>query len=137
MPLEELFFGFRGRIGRTSFWCASLSVCAVSLLLVFVIRVWFPPDPNGQWHLAAITLLSILELPLCWANLAIQVKRWHDRNRSGWWVLINLVPFFGWIWALVENGFLAGNVATNQFGQSPQEIRAIEDLRAITAKPNQ
>jgi uncharacterized membrane protein YhaH (DUF805 family) len=135
MPLGQLFFGFHGRIGRLLFWGASLLVCAVSISLWFVIHVWFPSEPNGRPDPAVIALLAILQLPLCWANLAIQVKRWHDRNLSGWWVFINLVPFVGWIWALVENGFLAGNIAANRFGPSPQDIRASADIRAMTASP--
>ena len=49
-------------------------------------------------------------------SLAIQVKRWHDRNKSGWWVLIGLIPLIGGIWALIETGFLAGDDGENRFG---------------------
>lgn len=48
--------------------------------------------------------------------LAVQVKRWHNRNKSGWWVLINCVPLIGAIWVFVEAGPLAGDQASNNFG---------------------
>jgi uncharacterized membrane protein YhaH (DUF805 family) len=80
---------------------------------------------------------------LMWIWLATSVKRLHDRNRSGWWI----VPFFvlpsfsghiqGWlgesiftfpiglavfilcIWGFIEMGFLRGSFSSNRFGPSP------------------
>lgn len=54
-----------------------------------------------------------------WPYLAIAIKRWHDRDKSGWWVLIGLVPLIGPIWAIVETGFLPGTDGPNQFGADP------------------
>ena len=51
--------------------------------------------------------------------LAVSVKRWHDRDKSGWWVLLNLLPVIGWLWALIDNGFLRGSVGPNRFGEDP------------------
>ena len=70
---------------------------------------------GNETAISVITL--IFYIPLMWVSLAVQVKRWHDRNKSGWWVLIGLVPVIGGIWALIENGFLAGDEAENRFGQ--------------------
>ena len=36
-----------------------------------------------------------------WITLAVQVKRWHDLSKSGWWALINLIPVVGAIWVIV------------------------------------
>ncbi|OAD23398.1 membrane protein containing DUF805 [Candidatus Thiomargarita nelsonii] len=66
-----------------------------------------------------IFLNIIAPLILLWPGLATQVKRWHDRNKSGWWVLINLIPIIGWIWALIEVGFLPGTKGNNRFGSDP------------------
>ena len=35
-----------------------------------------------------------------WPMIAVQVKRWHHRDKTGWWVLISLVPVIGLIWSL-------------------------------------
>ena len=51
-----------------------------------------------------------------WSHFVINVKRWHDRDKSGWWVLIGLIPLIGAIWALVELGFLKGTYGKNRFG---------------------
>lgn len=68
----------------------------------------------------------IVNLLLVWPALAISVKRWHDRGKSGWWVLLNLVPVVGWLWALIENGFLRGTDGPNRYGPDPlaDELRA-------------
>jgi uncharacterized membrane protein YhaH (DUF805 family) len=52
-------------------------------------------------------------------GLAISIKQWHDRGKSGWWVLIGLIPFIGAIWALIETGFLEGDPGDNQYGPNP------------------
>jgi len=56
---------------------------------------------------------------LMWPALAIQVKRWHDVNKSGYWVLINFVPLIGSVWAFLELGFLSGSPSNNNYGNAP------------------
>jgi uncharacterized membrane protein YhaH (DUF805 family) len=48
--------------------------------------------------------------------ILVDIKRWHDRDKSGWWMLITLVPIIGAIWLLIELGFLKGTPGPNQFG---------------------
>jgi uncharacterized membrane protein YhaH (DUF805 family) len=54
---------------------------------------------------------------LLWISLAITVKRFHDRDKSGWWALINLLPVIGQIWILIECGFLKGTEEDNRYGE--------------------
>jgi uncharacterized membrane protein YhaH (DUF805 family) len=44
---------------------------------------------------------------------------WHDRNKSGWWVLIAFVPVIGGLWYLIECGFLPGTTGANNYGADP------------------
>lgn len=50
---------------------------------------------------------------------ALQIKRWHDRDKSGLWMLIVFVPFIGVLWSLIELGFLRGSAGRNRFGPDP------------------
>jgi uncharacterized membrane protein YhaH (DUF805 family) len=59
---------------------------------------------------------------LIWPALALQVKRWHDRDKSGWWVLIAFIPIIGAFWVLIECGFLDGTPGPNRFGPSPKGV---------------
>jgi len=58
----------------------------------------------------------LVDLLLFWPTLVISVKRWHDRGKSGWWVLVALVPVIGWLWVLFENGLLRGDGGANRYG---------------------
>jgi uncharacterized membrane protein YhaH (DUF805 family) len=57
-------------------------------------------------------------LIIAWPAIAISIKRWHDRDKAGWWLLILFVPVVG-IWNLIECGFLPGTPAANRFGPDP------------------
>jgi uncharacterized membrane protein YhaH (DUF805 family) len=52
-------------------------------------------------------------------SIAVAVKRYHDRNKSGWWVLIVFVPVIGGLWYLIECGFLRGTPGPNNYGPDP------------------
>jgi len=57
-----------------------------------------------------------------WASLALTVKRWHDRGKSGAWALLGLIPIVGWTWQGIKCGFLEGTLGPNRFGPSPRGI---------------
>ena len=58
----------------------------------------------------------VIVLAAVWIGLAVGVKRYHDRGKSGWWVLIALVPVIGGLWYLIECGFLRGTIGPNAYG---------------------
>jgi uncharacterized membrane protein YhaH (DUF805 family) len=66
------------------------------------------------------TVMLVVTLILIWPALAIQAKRWHDVDKSAWWILIGLVPLVGGLVALVFNGFVAGTPAANRFGAATE-----------------
>lgn len=55
-------------------------------------------------------------LLMLWPTIAICVKRFHDRNKSGWWALIMLIPYIGFLWVIIECGLLPGTSGLNKFG---------------------
>ena len=71
----------------------------------------------GESSEATIDVFFLLiSIPFIWINLAMSVKRWHDRNKSSWWVLINAIPYIGGIWTFIECGCLRGTVGDNHYG---------------------
>lgn len=112
----QLFFSTRGRISRRTFWgygCfALLGLAVVGMALLNIAGV------------SAERAENLVNLLLAWPAIALSAKRWHDRNHSGWWVLVNLVPVVGTLWALVANGFLRGTAGGNRFGEDPLQARA-------------
>ena len=111
MPPACLYFDLRGRLSRRQFWLhgvlALVGVALAAHALLGIARV--PPQ-------TADVLVNLL---LLWPALAVSVKRWHDRDKSGWWVLLNLLPLAGWLWALVDNGFVRGTRGPNRYGEDP------------------
>lgn len=64
-------------------------------------------------------LMLVIMVPLIWIGLALQVKRWHDRDKSGLWIFIAFIPLVGPIWAFIECGCLRGTVGHNNYGNDP------------------
>jgi uncharacterized membrane protein YhaH (DUF805 family) len=58
-------------------------------------------------------------LAILYPSLAVAAKRFHDRDKSGWWVLIIFIPIVGIIWYIVELGCLPGTPGPNRFGSDP------------------
>ena len=123
MPPLRIFFSLRGRLSRRQYWLygvlALLGLALIGHVLLDIARV----RPRSAD--------LIVNLLLVWPALAVSVKRWHDRDKSGWWVLLNLVPVIGWIWMLIENGFLRGTAGPNHFGDDP-----LSDPQAVSSAVN-
>lgn len=104
----QLYLGVRGRVGRRVFWVwGVLALLVVGMVLIALLEIaGLGPERAEQ----------VANLLIAWPAIAVAVKRWHDRDRSGWWVLIALVPVVGAIWALIANGFLSGTPGPNRFG---------------------
>lgn len=108
MTPAQLLLGLRGRIPRRTFW--AWGVVAPLLLSAYITLL------TGIAGVRSAQVESALNAILLWPALAVSVKRWHDRDKSGWWVLIQLLPVIGTLWALVENGFLRGTAGPNRYG---------------------
>jgi uncharacterized membrane protein YhaH (DUF805 family) len=115
VDLAGLLLGLQGRVSRRTFWC--VGIIGLGLLQLYLVALL---DIAGASESLADGLPSALVL---WPAIAVTAKRWHDRNRSGWWVLINLVPVVGSLWTLLQCGLLKGTRGTNRFGPDPLEAR--------------
>ena len=114
MDITKFLFSFEGRISRQPYWLFVLAI----VLLMFVPALGI----YGVGTEAADNYVTIMSFVVLWPSLAVQSKRWHDRNKSGFWILINFLPIIGGIWAIIENGFLPGTEGSNNFGNSPIEL---------------
>ncbi len=104
---------FDGRAGRQEFWMFVLFSVIVSILLSIVGNAIHLPFLSGLYGLAVL-------LP----SLGVEIRRLHDIDKSGWWILIGFVPVIGGIWLLVLL-CLAGKPGPNRFGPNPNEVASV------------
>lgn len=110
--LAFMYLSLGGRIGRRDYWVYFV-VPAVVLTLLRLLPGFYEGSPL---EIAALLIVA-------WPVIAVQAKRWHDLDFSGWWILINAVPVAGWVIALFANGFLPGTRGENQYGEEPSEAQ--------------
>lgn len=113
---EQIFFSPRGRIARRTWWLYGVgAMLGIGVLLNALLRIaGMAPDPAA----------AVVTLVLLWPSLAISIKRWHDRDKSAWWVLVGLIPVIGGLWLLIENGLMRGTRGPNRYGDDPLARRA-------------
>jgi uncharacterized membrane protein YhaH (DUF805 family) len=99
-----------GRASRGFFW-ATLGVCYGCAALLGLAGEHLPE--GGK------LTIGLLAIPVIFAPLFVQIQRLHDRDKSGWWVLLNAVPCVGLLWALIECGCLPGTPGPNRYGPAP------------------
>ncbi|MYZ09002.1 DUF805 domain-containing protein [Streptomyces sp. SID2999] len=104
---------FSGRARRKEYWMFALFSLIISIVLTILDNAL---DIN---FLATIYGLAVL-LP----SLAVGVRRLHDTSRSGWWLLIALIPLIGAIVLLVF--FVSeGKPEANEYGPNPKYAPAV------------
>ncbi|WP_326549825.1 DUF805 domain-containing protein [Micromonospora sp. NBC_01813] len=111
------YVGFSGRARRSEYWwffLFSVLVNIVTTILDTTLGTTFDDSSNGVIGL-------VVSLALFLPGLAVAVRRLHDTDRSGWWILIGLIPIIGWIVLLVfyvQNG----TAGPNSFGPDPKDV---------------
>lgn len=103
---------FSGRARRAEYWYFLLFHIIVITVLSFLSRII---------GFLGVMLMGLYSLGVIIPHLAVAVRRLHDTNRSGWFLLVGLVPFVGGIILIV---FLAqdSQPGVNQYGPNPKEV---------------
>ena len=122
--MTNLLFGFQGRTNRAKFWLVALALLVIEFIVLGVIGGSAAMSDDPQQALASLgpvagIVLVIFGLAVTWITIAVGIKRFHDRNKSGVWILIIFVPVIGGLWYLIECGFLRGTPGPNDYGPDP------------------
>ena len=107
---------FEGRARRSEYWYFMLLVCCVNI----VIRVLAAIVGDGNFLATVLAGIStVFSLGVLVPQIAVAVRRLHDIGKSGWFYLIGLIPFIGWILMLVW--FCTDSQpGDNQYGPNPK-----------------
>lgn len=132
----DMLFGFSGRAGRGQWWLGQLAILGIVIALMAIIWATAPAaeNPADGPGLSSIIVLLIACVLMAWINLAVTIKRYHDRDKSGWWFCIAFIPMIGPIWQLVECGFLAGTRGGNHYGPGGGNAAFADELEAHIAQ---
>jgi uncharacterized membrane protein YhaH (DUF805 family) len=106
---------FSGRSRRKEYWYFVLFTVLISIALNIIDGLTGTYD---SW--AEVGLLGgIFGLAILIPSIAVSVRRLHDIDRTGWWVLISLVPLIGWIVLLVFH-VQDSTPGSNRYGSNPK-----------------
>jgi uncharacterized membrane protein YhaH (DUF805 family) len=106
---------FEGRAGQKEYWHFSL----FSFIIIIVLSVIDIATGTFNLNVGLGLLSGIYTLAVLIPGIAVSVRRLHDTNRSGWWLLINAIPLIGVIVFLVFTA-QTGTPGDNHYGSNPQ-----------------
>ena len=136
-------FSPTGRLNRAPYWFTSFGLLVAALVLGFIAFVIQGRSVAPSAAVGVILLTTLVFSALIWISFVMAIKRLHDRDKSGWWVLLfyvapsifegvenstglfipGLIGFGISIWGLVELGFLRGTTGQNSYGPDPLQVR--------------
>ena len=109
-------FSFDGRISRATFWGMGAMILIICLFVWVIIASMM--RAGAKFELPLQCFVGAASLGAAWAFLALQAKRWHDLDKSGSLVLLNLIPGVGTLVSIYILGTRDGNSSPNRFGEA-------------------
>ncbi len=113
---------FTGRARRSEYWYFALANFLISILL-------------GLFGDLGKLVNFVYSLAVIVPSLAVGARRLHDTNRSGWWLLLILIPIVGWIWLIIL--MVLDSAPDNQYGPNPKGTMAAQPAMAPASAPVQ
>jgi uncharacterized membrane protein YhaH (DUF805 family) len=118
--VKNRYVDFKGRSTRSEFWYFMLFYVIIGLILVVFDSLLFSSgstDAGGSW--TGGLLSTLLSLGLLLPSLGLSIRRLHDIGKTGWWVLISLVPLIGFIVLLIFY-VKDSQPGSNEYGSNPK-----------------
>lgn len=117
MAIIRFLFSKNGRISRFDYWAFFISLFILSAIIANSIseaRYGYDEIAYNLWMVTAIIYYPVA----LWSMVMIIIKRWHDRERPGWYAILSFIPIVA-IWPFFELGFNRGTVGENKYGPDP------------------
>jgi uncharacterized membrane protein YhaH (DUF805 family) len=111
---------FDGRAGREEFWWYALATWLLYAVGWIVTGILFAISSALGW--IAFIIMFGLSLALIVPSIALAIRRLHDTNKSGWWLLIGMIPFGGIV--LLVFYILEGTNGPNDHGAAAEPAAA-------------
>ena len=108
--VRDNYINFEGRARRKEFWMFTLVYTIIALATMGIDSVLFP-------EAELVNLNLLFTLGLLPPSIGVGVRRLHDTNKSGWWLLLWLLLLIGWVWILILY-CLDSDIGDNDYGAS-------------------
>ena len=115
--VKHKYLLFNGRASCKEFWAVILFSVLISFALQLLYTLGFAISDNLGLLLALPFVIFSLGMVI--PQLAVSVRRLHDTDKSGWWLVLSFIPIFGTI-ALIVLFSLASSESDNRFGEPAQ-----------------
>lgn len=95
---------FSGVASRSDFWWPIIINYILGGIIIAIIQsiTGHPIDDIYNWRDLNLNIISEVIVFIVWLGTwSLKVRRLHDTNRSGWWILISIVPLIGNIWFFI------------------------------------
>jgi uncharacterized membrane protein YhaH (DUF805 family) len=119
MPLRR-YADFSGRSRRKEYWMFVLFQILVLVPVALIGAMLGGLDEDGSGSLLSMGLVGIILLAFLIPSIAVQVRRFHDQDKSGWFILLGLIPYIGGIILFVFM-CIEGTRGPNRFGPDPKD----------------
>lgn len=114
LAVIKKYADFEGRARRKEYWMFIL----FNILISFAIGI-IGALLGKSGGIISVSLSGLYSLFIFIPSIAVTVRRLHDTNRSGWWILIGLIPFFGAIILFIFM-ILDSDPNANAYGENPK-----------------
>ena len=131
LPYQR-YFDFSGRSQRKEYWMFQLFYVLVILVCAAIMLAGVPwgqtEDPAAKpgplfWLGLALIVLYLLGSAI--PHIAVTVRRFHDQDQSGWFYLLNFIPYIGGIVVFVFM-CIEGTRGPNRYGPDPKDPHAAD-----------
>ncbi|MDR3376061.1 MAG: DUF805 domain-containing protein [Ancalomicrobiaceae bacterium] len=126
LPFKRIF-DYRGRSRRKEYW-HFVALFLIIYVITSSLDVAFDlggslavsaQDRTYSFSIVGGLIADFWTIVVVAPGLALHIRRLHDSDRSGWWILITLIPALGWVFSIFLM-CLDGSSGTNRFGPSPK-----------------
>ena len=141
LPLKR-YADFEGRSRRKEYWMFTLGILILYAIMAaaFVVAVGGADTKpaSAATGIAVVVVVAvgvIIVLGLLIPSIAVQVRRLHDQDKSGWYILLGFIPYVGGLIMLVFM-CIDGTPGENRFGDDPKGRGDYERYEKIFGGPD-
>lgn len=119
-PINK-YADFSGRSQRKEFWMFTLGISVVYFLLFSTMIGSAFSGEMGFFGWLSLIIFCILVMAVVVPTVAVQARRFHDQDLSGWFTLLNFIPYIGGVIVLIIM-CMDGTPGPNRYGPNPKEV---------------